>query len=446
LTSPLVAFAALAAVALAPQEAPPSPPAPPAPPPAAGAPAQSEAEPSFVRRVNAAVDRADDWLKRRQGGDGGYDVYHFHSGRDYVAGQTALALLARVAAGGEVASETTIERGFDWLKRHPPQLTYEVGLTLMAFDARAAPIGERNAIDKMSADELAKYAFPRRLDGADRDFLQALVDRLGRERFHECWSYGSLDPYGAKPGTADMSNTQYAVLGLKAASRLGLRFDRQLFADVLEYFLDHQEQHGEKVKYVDQRDSPDGKPRRYAKRVESKGWAYVYGARGSNDVYASMTCVGIACVVLSLDDLLTKGAGSPQAVARKRHAEANAAVESALAWLDQNFAVDHHPGEKPPPIPPNAPPPAAPPAKSPDRGYFYYYLYALERVGALTARRYIGEHDWYREGAEELLKRQLADGSWPSGGYDNELVNTCFALLFLRRATLRGSVTGSSDR
>src|SRR2546429_2454732 len=45
--------------------------------------------------------------------------------------------------------------------------------------------------------------------------------------FRSCWSYGSNDPSGARPTTADMSNTQYAVLGLKAASRLGLKFDRR---------------------------------------------------------------------------------------------------------------------------------------------------------------------------------------------------------------------------
>ena len=36
----------------------------------------------------------------------------------------------------------------------------------------------------------------------------------------------------------------------------------------------------------------------------------------------------------------------------------------------------------------------------------YYYLYGLERCGRLTAHRFIGDHDWYREGAEYLVHDQ----------------------------------------
>ena len=36
----------------------------------------------------------------------------------------------------------------------------------------------------------------------------------------------------------------------------------------------------------------------------------------------------------------------------------------------------------------------------------YYYLYGLERAGRLTGIRFFGEHDWYREGAEELVHDQ----------------------------------------
>jgi hypothetical protein len=395
--------------------------APPAPP--AAAPADAE----FTKRVNAAVDRADEWLQKRQQPDGGYGVYEFDGGRTYVAGQTALALLARIASG-ESAFSDSIRRGFEHLKKNPPRLTYETGLTLMVFDARAAPVGERLALTRMTPDELSKYAFPRTLEPGDREYLQPLVDRLSRERFKQGWSYGG-NATNAPPTTADLSNTQYAVLGLKAASRMGLTFDRALFSDLLEYLLDVQEPGGKEkeIKFVDLRDGADGKPKRYARRVEARGWAYTWGTRGGDEVVGSRTCIGIGCLLLTLDDLLTKGNGMPLQIARRRRKQVGDAIESGLAWLQQNFAVEHHPPLRPGAVEP---------------GYFYYYLYALERVGALTDRRYVGEHDWYREGAEELLKRQRPDGSWPSGGWDNELVNTCFALLFLRRATLRGSITG----
>ena len=46
----------------------------------------------------------------------------------------------------------------------------------------------------------------------------------------------------------------------------------------------------------------------------------------------------------------------------------------------------------------------------------------------------IGQKDWYGWGAEILLENQTADGSW-NGDYATGGVDTCFALLFLRRAT-----------
>jgi hypothetical protein len=414
-----IAAALVVAAALLPLRAQEKPPA--APPPAAPA---SDAE--FTKAVNAAVDRGDAWLAKQQQEDGGFGVFHFHRGRDYVAGKTALALLARIAAGGNPNSEP-IERGFAYLLKNPPKLTYEVGLTLMAFDARCAPVGELQQVARMSAAELAKYAFPRALRPGDKEYLQPLVERLAKERYRECWSYGNYAT-GFAAREADMSNTQYAALGLKAASRLGLDFDRALFADLLDYVLDHQGTKSVEVKWIDVQEGADGKAREYARKVDARGFCYPYGARDEAELCASRACIAIACIELALDDLLTKGKGEPLARARKRRRDAAKAVESQLAWLQHHFAVDRNPT-----------------SAGGAAGYWLYYLYALERVGALTGRKWIGRHDWYREGAEELLRRQRPDGSWESGGYDDELVNTCFALLFLKRATLRGSVTASGD-
>lgn len=98
---------------------------------------------AFVKQVNAAVDKADAWLAKQQEQD------------------------------------------------DPPKYTYEVGLTLMAFHAGAAPVGERQALDRMNAAELARYAFPRTLQPGDKEFLEPLVVRLTKERYQECWSYGN---------------------------------------------------------------------------------------------------------------------------------------------------------------------------------------------------------------------------------------------------------------
>jgi hypothetical protein len=55
----------------------------------------------------------------------------------------------------------------------------------------------------------------------------------------------------------------------------------------------------------------------------------------------------------------------------------------------------------------------------------------------------VGGKDWYFEGATQLIARQRKNGSWNEGGR-LDIVETCFALLFLKRAT--APITPSSPR
>ena len=74
-----------------------------------------------------------------------------------------------------------------------------------------------------------------------------------------------------------------------------------------------------------------------------------------------------------------------------------------------------------------------------------YYLYGLERAAILFGTEKIGDHFWYAEGANALIAVQHEDGSW---GKDTEWFNTawdtCFSVLFLRRATR--ALVASEDR
>jgi hypothetical protein len=88
-------------------------------------------------------------------------------------------------------------------------------------------------------------------------------------------------------------------------------------------------------------------------------------------------------------------------------------MKKGHAWLAKRYDVERHPeghGWK--------------------KGHYYYYMYGLERYAIFFGLKEIAGHDWYREGAEELLERQNDNGSW------GNLEETCFAILFLRRATL----------
>lgn len=68
-----------------------------------------------------------------------------------------------------------------------------------------------------------------------------------------------------------------------------------------------------------------------------------------------------------------------------------------------------------------------------------YYLWTIERLGMIYSRPVIGARDWYDWGYPILLKHQKADGSWQDR--HQAQVDTCFALLFLRRANLARDLT-----
>jgi hypothetical protein len=58
-------------------------------------------------------------------------------------------------------------------------------------------------------------------------------------------------------------------------------------------------------------------------------------------------------------------------------------------------------------------------------------------VGDLTGRKEFNGKDWYVRGAIFLLERQDEDGKWvdATGFRPHDVLGTCFALLFLKRAT-----------
>ncbi|HEY7424848.1 MAG TPA: HEAT repeat domain-containing protein [Gemmataceae bacterium] len=73
-------------------------------------------------------------------------------------------------------------------------------------------------------------------------------------------------------------------------------------------------------------------------------------------------------------------------------------------------------------------------------GRTFYFLWSLERVAVALDLKTIGKKDWYAWGAEILLANQHADGSW-QGNYGACGADTCFALLFLKRANLVPDLT-----
>ena len=61
-------------------------------------------------------------------------------------------------------------------------------------------------------------------------------------------------------------------------------------------------------------------------------------------------------------------------------------------------------------------------------------MWSVERVAVLYGLRTIGGMDWYEWGVDNLLPTQQADGSWDD--IHSKIVDTCFALLYLKRANV----------
>ena len=210
---------------------------------------------------------------------------------------------------------------------------------------------------------------------------------------------------------SDNSNCQYAALGMRACHDAGIVFPKEWVEKCRQYWFatQHPGEKGEakgRPSVASGSGIPVGDPR---------GWCYSDG-QGSDcghggNAYSSMTAGAIGAICI-YDYILGKDWKKEKAVL------------DGLAWLDKNWSVKENIG------PPET-------SKGSPNGWLYYYLYAVERTGMLYDTALIGNHDWYLDGARELLGAQQANGSWDASHFKHPTWDTCFAILFLKRATKR---------
>lgn len=196
------------------------------------------------------------------------------------------------------------------------------------------------------------------------------------------WTYKSLDPLGL----GDNSNTQFALLALHEAQRTGVEVSPLTWRKAYAHWFSSQ--------------NADG------------GFGYVPSMPSTG----SMTCAGLSSLVITSGKISDGDAkvknGKVQCCGEQM---SDLPLERAIAWMAGHFSVQRNPsfdflgGD----------------------GNWMYYMYGLERAGRLTGRRFFGDHDWYREGAEVLVAKQNADGSWNSDNGD--AVGAALGLLFLAK-------------
>ena len=192
-------------------------------------------------------------------------------------------------------------------------------------------------------------------------------------------------------GENDLSCTQYGAFAYWIASQRGLKVPKKAWTDLARSVL------------------------RYA--TEDGGFSY----RPRQSATGSMTVAGLTVIALCRQGLGDSG------FPRQFRRELERAEARGLDWLARKFD------------------PQANPAKDDKKRkrWVYYYLYGVERLAALSNLELIGNHDWYWEGAEFLIGAQGDDGHW-STAYGEVEPNTCFALLFLNRATATATGPGAS--
>ncbi len=317
--------------------------------------------------IDKAIDRGVEYLRATQLVDGSWSQ---HQGTHF-GGQTALSLLTLLKAGVP-ADDPAVVAALSFLRANGSESTYGTGCLLMALEVLG--------------------------DDAAREWAAALADQIVSTQ-------GGEDASGKQPGmwtyplhpntTVCLSNTQYAILGLRSARRLGVDVPTRVFTKTLENLPKYQGE-VERVKGLGGSDS---------RGVPVAGFQY-RAEGGHGGTTGSMTTAALAVLHVCLE---AYGTDVPKRVA----ADAQVLETAAWRWLDVHFALE----------------------SNPNRGetWHYYYLYGLERVGAFFERPVVGGRDWYWEGARYLVAEQKGAGDW------GDQSNTCFAVLFLKRATASSS-------
>jgi hypothetical protein len=200
------------------------------------------------------------------------------------------------------------------------------------------------------------------------------------------------------PDAGDNSNSQYASLGLRACYDAGVTLPEGVIILAVKWW----------------RESQFKDPKKDEKKVATgpavtgkvEGWNYKDEAsQADKPPYHAMTAGGVGSLVI-YDYMLD------------RKWKDDSFVKAGVNWLTLHFEVPT---------------------------WNTYFLYGLERAAILFGTEKIGDHFWYAEGATALINAQAADGSW---GKDTDWFNTtwdtCFSVLFLRRATRALVATGDS--
>ncbi|MHC5020926.1 MAG: LamG-like jellyroll fold domain-containing protein, partial [Planctomycetota bacterium] len=363
-------------------------------------------------RADTAVQRAARWLAKAQQFDGSWEI---HGENPRHNGMTALAVYALLSSGSTRFDEP-VKRGMAFLlerwkdeagseEQRKVWRTYGVSCALLALEALAktSPKSARSTVAGANGLLPAEQSMAKQLQVALLEYAGG-VGGTGNGMGPIYWAYPD--------GYADNSCTQMAVLGLRAAERLGIHAEARVWRGILQHFLKEQEPDGPKVRRIGLDPAALGRkefvPVELGTNIDrARGWGYHLRAFGGGVPGAkspprgSMTCAAVACLAIAREQLIERANGGDLDARRaldKHTDDYWRSLHDGFAWLQANYSVTGNP---------------------PTHGWHYYYLYGLERAGVLCGREQIGRRDWYRDGAELILSQQSKDGRWASGWKNN---------------------------
>jgi len=228
-------------------------------------------------------------------------------------------------------------------------------------------------------------------------------------------------------GAPDLSNSQYAILGLKAAGRARLFTPKhpayeKTWREMIQLLLNNQNNDAKaepiSIRDIFNRPKDDGSA--VQAEVIPGGWGYTMKTAANNAYQApptvSMTYTGIGSLAIAMGHLENAGL-----LSEKEKLAGQKGILKGLAWAQENY--DAWSGAS----------------------NYGYPSYALERAGVIGNFDQIGEHDWYHEGSLVLCSMQTTIGNWGFYAMGHE-VSTSFALLFLKRASKSVTTYGDNKK
>jgi hypothetical protein len=407
--------------------------------------------PDLQQRINTAIDNGVAFLKASQNPFGTWTL----DKNNHPLGYAALAGLTLLECGVP-ADDPSVQGAAKFVRANTAgaDKTYELALSILFLD-KLGNAKDRPHIEVLALRLIAgqsptggwSYNCPVLNAGQHKGLMTALrsrkinpakvgIDVRSLPVLTDPSKLTPIDPPDKRStpiyGTTDNSNTQFAILAIWAARRHGIPVDRTLKLIVRRFETGQ---------------NPDG------------SWPYDYRFGGGLPDGGPMNCVGLLGLAIGNGLAKDTAPGAPTGPVDALAAAAvgfpapgpvpvgmlvgvdgvnkEVTVREAVKKGEQDkrilggfVALDKYVGQ--------------PTGRMKDLPLVnLYFLWSIERVAVLYNLPRLGQKDWYCWGAEILVANQKPAGNWEKGGYHGSTppIDTCLALLFLRRANLASDLT-----